>query len=148
MSGDCLRRCARSIPRSDGAVSDRRTVSRHQLLVHGRLRGSWLLQRGNSDFAGGPEGKEFNILYHTAVLTFISLYFRCDTVSESQFCAATTSPAKSPKSTASTTSACANMAILTCGSSSRTCLTTCHWRLWLTARFSACTAASVRPSTP
>lgn len=57
MSGDCLRRCTRSIPRSDGAVSDRRTFARHQLLVHGRLRGSRLLQRGNGDFAGGPEGK-------------------------------------------------------------------------------------------
>ena len=34
-----------------------RKVSRHQLSVHGRLRGPWLLQRGDRDAAGDAEGE-------------------------------------------------------------------------------------------
>ena len=43
MSGYGVWRRPRSIPRLDGALPDWRKVARHQLSIHGGLRGSWLL---------------------------------------------------------------------------------------------------------
>lgn len=51
MPGDGVRRRPRSVPRPDGAVQDRRQVSRHQLPVHGRLRRQRLLLCGDGHAA-------------------------------------------------------------------------------------------------
>lgn len=51
MPSDCMWGRARSVPRPDGAVPYRRSLAGHQLLVHGRLRRSRVLQRGDSHIA-------------------------------------------------------------------------------------------------
>lgn len=51
MPGNRVRRRARPVPRPDGIVPHRRTLARHQLSVHGRLRGPWILQRGDCHIA-------------------------------------------------------------------------------------------------
>lgn len=56
MSGDSVRRCSRPISRFNGAVSNRRSIARHELLVHGRLCWSWLLLCGNSDTPRRSQG--------------------------------------------------------------------------------------------
>lgn len=56
MSGDRVRRRARPVPRPHGAVQDRREVSRHKLLVHGRLRGQRVLLCGNRHVTRSSEG--------------------------------------------------------------------------------------------
>ena len=53
--GDDLRRRAWPVPRPDGAVQDRRALPRHQLPVHGGLRGPRLLLGGDSDPARMPQ---------------------------------------------------------------------------------------------
>lgn len=57
MSSDSMRRRARPVPRPDGAVPHRRSLARHQLPVHGGLRGPRLLQRGDRHPARGAQGK-------------------------------------------------------------------------------------------
>lgn len=56
MPGDSVRRRSRPVSRPDGAVSDRRTLARHELLVHGRLRRPRLLLRRDGDAAGRAQG--------------------------------------------------------------------------------------------
>lgn len=50
-------RCPWPVPRPHGAVQDRREVPRHQLPVHGRLRGQRLLLCGNSHAPGVSQGE-------------------------------------------------------------------------------------------
>lgn len=57
MPSDCMRRRARTVPRSDGAVPHRRPIARHQLPVHGWLRGPRLLQRRDCHVARRPQGE-------------------------------------------------------------------------------------------
>lgn len=56
MSGDCLRRCARPIPRFDGAVQNGWKIAGHELSLHGRLRRSRLLFGGDRLLVGLLEG--------------------------------------------------------------------------------------------
>lgn len=56
MSGDCVRRRARPVSWPHGAVQDRREVSRHKLLVHGRLRGQRILLCRNRHFTSSTKG--------------------------------------------------------------------------------------------
>ena len=66
VSSNSVRWRARSIPRPHGAVQDWRQLARHQLLVHGRLRGSRLLLGGDCDPARGTQGPLQGPHHHTA----------------------------------------------------------------------------------
>lgn len=55
MPGHRLRRCPWSIPRPHGIISNRRTIARYKLPVHGRLCGSWVLFRRNSNTFSGAQ---------------------------------------------------------------------------------------------
>ena len=60
MPRDSMWRRSWSIPRSDGIVSHRRKVTRHQLFVYGRLRRSWLLFSRNRHLIGDPKGTKLH----------------------------------------------------------------------------------------
>lgn len=151
MPGNCVRRRPRPISRSDGAVPDRRSVSGHQLLVYGRLCGPWLLFSRNSHITGRTKGKRagFNNgpIPYSWLCAYICRPFRLDTGNELRSCAAITNPDRSPRSMASTMSACESTATRMCGNSLRTCLITCRWRHSLMAKYSASTAAWAHRST-
>lgn len=66
MSGDSVRRCSRPISRFNGTVSDRRTLTWHELLIHGRLRWSRLLLGRDSDSPGRSEGPLSRANHHSA----------------------------------------------------------------------------------
>lgn len=68
MSSDCVRRRPRPVPRPDGAVPHRRPLARHQLPVHGRLRGPRLLQCRDRHIACCTQGR-LNF-----VMCFVSYY--------------------------------------------------------------------------
>merc|ERR1719209_29239 len=57
MPRNCLRRCARPVPRPYGTFPNWRKVSRHKLPFHGRLCRQGLLQRRNGDAAGQLESE-------------------------------------------------------------------------------------------
>lgn len=56
VSSDDMRGHPRAVPRPHGTVSQWRRSTRHELPVHGRLRGSRISFRGNRESPGGPEG--------------------------------------------------------------------------------------------
>ncbi len=57
MSSYCVRRCARSVPRLDGAVPHWRQITGHKLPVHGRLRRQRILLSRNSHTSSCFKGK-------------------------------------------------------------------------------------------
>ncbi len=63
MPGNCLWRRSRSVPWPDGAIPNWWQISRHQLPVHGRLRGPWLLLRRDCHSFGRSEGTRWNVTY-------------------------------------------------------------------------------------
>mmetsp|Transcript_31853 Transcript_31853/g.82464 ORF Transcript_31853/g.82464 Transcript_31853/m.82464 type:complete len:248 (-) Transcript_31853:131-874(-) len=63
---DGVRRRARAVPRPAGAVQDRGPLPRHQLPLHGRLRGPRLPQRGDGHPAGRAQGAPQGPHHHPA----------------------------------------------------------------------------------
>lgn len=57
MSRDRVRRRPRTVPRFDGIVPYRRTLARHQLFIHGRLRRQGILQCWNCNTPRRVESK-------------------------------------------------------------------------------------------
>lgn len=55
MPGYSLRRCSWSIPRPNGIIPDRWTITRYKLSVYGRLRWSWILLSRNSNTFSGAQ---------------------------------------------------------------------------------------------